>query len=568
LQQSINSIQQRIASITPFLQNTDPTKLDRAAQANYANLQSELQRLQGALTINQQRLQSLSGKTQPLQPLAGPPAPAQVSDKAQSVLTRLANALPAQVNNDQTKAVLQRAQQFGVDPAATLAVYGIESSYGANPGASAKGATGPMQVTEDTFKRMKRWYTDPANIQKYNIPPVMADAARAMVRGTPQGDVDAGLLRLKYNEYIGVPRELWGAAYQSNAEEVRAAGRPLPRTDGNLTNTEYNAVYAGLYNQAYAALTGGAMTPAAQAGVRPAAAPGAAPVAGVAGIQIPGAPAAPAVAAPAVAAATAPIAKAEGVPDQVRTTTNRYLADPQSIGVEFSSAAQQRQIIAQQRDQAARLSQIMRQSATREGMTRSLALDQEVTKYDLMLAQQNDQMLQLMGMQGLMDLRVANDPRRLAGVLSQYTGYPVNLQMRSDGKYNMFTNGQMTQEGIAREGLESMFLQTISAEARKTAMASAVKEREMARKYQYEAMNEREKQLLTTLRETSSRNIMGQWMYNIAQLKDKGIKATAQPDGSILMQQGDQVFIARPTTEGTSGEGFAGFSITPIQLPR
>jgi hypothetical protein len=176
------------------------------------------------------------------------------SEKANKRLTDLVNLAPQALQKDDTKYLVGRSQELGIDPAAAVAIYGIESSYGAAKGASTAGAKGSMQVMDKTFKGMKTWFTDPKNIEAYNISPELQQAAAAMVRGTPQGEMDAGLLVLKYNELIGVPKNLWGAGYQGNANQVLKKGAPLNATDGGMTNSDYNGVYVGLYNNISRAL--------------------------------------------------------------------------------------------------------------------------------------------------------------------------------------------------------------------------------------------------------------------------------------------------------------------------
>jgi len=202
------------------------------------------------------------------------------SEKANKRLTDLVNLAPQALQKEDTKYLVGRSQELGVDPAAAVAIYGIESSYGAAKGASTAGAKGSMQVMDKTFKGMKTWFTDPKNIEAYNISPELQQAAAAMVRGTPQGEMDAGLLVLKYNELIGVPKNLWGAGYQGNANQVLKKGAPLNATDGGMTNSDYNGVYVGLYNNISRALginstlmatapAGGKQTAAAPTSVRP-----------------------------------------------------------------------------------------------------------------------------------------------------------------------------------------------------------------------------------------------------------------------------------------------------------
>jgi hypothetical protein len=189
-----------------------------------------------------------------------------VTDKR---IVDLTNTMDAALQRPQTKQIIALAGQLQVDPAAALAVYGLETNYGATSAESGKGASGPMQVMPDTFKNIKKWFTNPDIIKKYNIPEATVSAARSMEFNTVNGKITGGLLVLKYNELIGNPKNLWGAGYQGNADAVLQQKRPLNAHDGNIMNADYNRAYVSLYNEALTRLGGG--QPVAQAQVQAAA---------------------------------------------------------------------------------------------------------------------------------------------------------------------------------------------------------------------------------------------------------------------------------------------------------
>lgn len=173
-------------------------------------------------------------------------------------------------------------------------------------------------------------------------------------------------------------------------------------------------------------------------------------------------------AAPPAPTAAAPVA---------RTDANFYLANPQSIPYEYqqltqtyqqaaSQAQQEANLITQQRNETARLAQMYMQSGTTTGIDTAMRLRDEINKYDtelLKLKQGVDGArikvtqgrVYLEGMQGLQDLALANDPRRLSSVWSQYAGVPVGIQPRSDGTFNVFVNGKKTKEGITATELSN-----------------------------------------------------------------------------------------------------------------
>jgi hypothetical protein len=524
----------------------------------------------------QQRLNTL--RSTPLAPtteLAGPPAPVQMSKRALDLEAGAANALPAALTKPVTQALMTRAQQLGVDPVAAVATFGIESTFGTNTKPSGKGAMGPMQVTPETFDGIKAWYTNPRNVQRYNIPQQQVDAARAMVKGTSEGGVDAGLLRLKYNEYVGVPKNLWGAAYQAPAESVLKAGRPIAGDDGFITNTEYNNIYFSMYNRAAQLLGQPGLAPVA------AATPSAAPAAGVstAASRVPAAAAAilgQGVAAPAAVPGVAPAAAAPAAvpttPAAVKADVQRYAANPQAVGFEFQQAQQIRELLLRKRNDLISMAATNARSNTAQGGATAARALAEVDNIDVALIQSNQQMMYLLGMQGLTDLRVANDPRRLAGVLSQYTGQPVNLQPRSDGKYDVLVNGKRTQEGVDQKGIESFAMNTISEESRKTTAAVAAEASKMAIKSYYDLLQIVTKEQAQTIREISKTVTAGE--YDLRKLEaiaaNKGLKITPSntQDGSYILQTNDgRLFNMKPSTASTGEGDFGIMSITPINIP-
>lgn len=174
---------------------------------------------------------------------------------SESVAARIKDLPPIvgkAVTSDQGQAIIKRAREIGVDPAAAMAIYGIESTFGTNKGQSGKGAVGPLQVSAGEWSKFQQWFLNPANQSTYKFGPELAEIAANAIASS----IDAGLLRLKYNELVGVEKNLWGAAYQSSAEAVKKAGRPLARHDApdgkveGLTNSDYNKLYVELYNEA------------------------------------------------------------------------------------------------------------------------------------------------------------------------------------------------------------------------------------------------------------------------------------------------------------------------------
>ena len=174
-----------------------------------------------------------------------------------------------------------------------------------------------------------------------------------------------------------------------------------------------------------------------------------------------------AVAVPGAAAPTAPAAPTAAV---VRTDADFYLANPQSIPYEYqrltqayqqvaAQAQEQANLVTQQRNETARLAQMYMQSGTTTGIDTAMRMRDVINNYDIELLKlkqgvSNEQLkvtqgrIYLEGMQGLQDLTIGNDPRRLAAVWSQYAGVPIGIQPRSDGTFNIMVNGKKTETGI------------------------------------------------------------------------------------------------------------------------
>ena len=102
-----------------------------------------------------------------------------LADKRIDELTNDKTLLSA-FGNAKVKNVRSVAGAIGFDPDFATAIMGIESSFGATTATSAKGAKGIMQVMPATFDQMKAWYSNPANITKYNIPANVVALAKNM----------------------------------------------------------------------------------------------------------------------------------------------------------------------------------------------------------------------------------------------------------------------------------------------------------------------------------------------------------------------------------------------------
>jgi hypothetical protein len=156
-------------------------------------------------------------------------------------------------------------------------------------------------------------------------------------------------------------------------------------------------------------------------------------------------------------------------------------------------------------------------------------------------------------MQGVRELELANDPRRLAAVWSQYVGVPVNIQPRTDGKWDILVNGQRTQTGLtsntiadlARSAFDQAYMQqkmAASAEYNKKAYESMLKIQEEASKAQFKAQTEYAQQIAQMIREIAVERTKGNMQLAVQtaveQLKKNGWEVKPTGDGS-----GNLVFI-------------------------
>jgi hypothetical protein len=489
------------------------------------------------------------------------------SEKANKRLTDLVNLAPQALQKDDTKYLVGRAQELGIDPAAAVAIYGIESSYGAAKSDSTAGAKGPMQVMDKTFKGMKSWFTDPKNIESYNIPPELQQAAAAMVRGTPQGEIDAGLLVLKYNELIGVPKNLWGAGYQGNANQVLKKGAPLNATDGGMTNSDYNGVYVGLYNNISRALgTNSVLMATAPAGGKQTAAAAPATTAPVA--------TAPVATAPVTNAQT--LAQAQGkpvsaapAPEQARSpsTTSvvaqRVAAEPVPQFVEpkeiynASSYAKPLEVGLLRREQTKRMADIMMRTGN---VYKAMELRGVLDTMD-------NQLYKMQGDQGIAEFLQSGgrDANRMMGVYSYYTNQQYQLQPRRDGLFNLVANGQVVSQGMPAEKVVERIRLTLDDGFRQQQAAIAGKMFDSDLKIREKSAE----QMGTYIKEIGIKTIEGKTQLDVEKLKmmKYDVKPTGAGDGTVVITPpfgAPFVFNPTGTTVEIDGVKVQSFAARPI----
>lgn len=352
----------------------------------------------------------------------------------------LSDSMPAQLQAPGTLSLIKRAQEFGVDPAAAVSIYAIENNFGGQK-TSVAGAQGSMQVMPDTYKGVKSFFT--TNNQ---VPPALQAVAAAlpndMAKATPDQLRDAGLLFMyQLQNFNKIPTNMLGAAYHAgpnhesfkkgmvpNVFDRDAQGKPAGWTP------DYNAMYIGLYNQVNQ-LAGGTqmLTQAPNTANRG---------------NLPQAPAGPGQAPTQTqqqVVATQPVAPAAGLRDTVPKVDQPQVEMP-PVG-----AFNPRQFDALT-SQALNTRNYVRQMATLAAQTGNINKANELTAQLMSI---DADLYKMAGDRGMAEFSRYNDPTRLVNAWSTFTGTRIQVQPRSDGKWDLYATGQLLsgKDGITKDQL-------------------------------------------------------------------------------------------------------------------
>ena len=275
--------------------------------------------------------------------------------------------------------------------------------------------------------------------------------------------------------------------------------------------------------------------------------------------------AAPTAAAPIAAAPGAAAAPAAPTAAVVRTDADFYLANPQSIPYEYqrltqayqqvaTQAQEQANLVTQQRNETARLAQMYMQSGTTTGIDTAMRMRDVINNYDIELLKlkqgvSNEQLkvtqgrIYLEGMQGLQDLALGNDPRRLASVWSQYAGVPIGIQPRSDGTFNIMVNGKKTKEGVTPAELSNNARLAFDQTYRQQQSAAGAEMNKFMSQERYKTMLKIQEgnasELAKMIREISVENTKGNNAQALEWAKANfgwDIKPTGAGDGTIIIR--------------------------------
>lgn len=228
--------------------------------------------------------------------------------------------------------------------------------------------------------------------------------------------------------------------------------------------------------------------------------------------------------------------------------SNFYLADQRMISRDMQIAMQNRQ-------ELARLA----------GMYQRAGMGNEFTQARLKLLELDNSLAFLQGMQGIQEMALANDPRRLSAVWSQYAGVPIELQPQTDGTYNVFVNGRVTQRGVSSGTIIDSARSAFDAEYRKSRAESSSTMAIEQFKSQLRISEEAAKAALQTAREAQIELLRGQnaRANELIKQMDPNGKITMLPDGSgrsILQVQGQTIML---DPGGNPIEGSEGLVTTP-----
>ena len=416
--------------------------------------------------------------------------------------------LTGALKSNKVQTVRSAAAAIGFDPNFATAIMGIESSFGTSKNlTSTKGAKGIMQVMPGTFDQMRVWYTNPANIAKYNIPDSVVNLAKTMKKGS-MTDPTAGLLYLKYGEYIGVPKNLLAAGYQGGMESVLRLGRPTNANDGALTNTDYNRTVISVYNKLIGTEGAGAVSTRVGLGDLSATGTGttqtdttAAEIVAEANKALDG---------------TATVTNTDGTEKKSIATTEvtepeqeivTFLENPPSIGIEMQNLLDSRKLqleiferssqrvneqIAANNAKAAEYDQMARiylqggdianyekYSGLADGMAKqSTELKNGVLEAQdavrLELSELDNKILLVQGAKALQDLSFGSTARAGA-VLSAFSGLDIQVVKRTDNLYDITINGQPQGSPLTYDQLADKLQSTYSAAFRESKQTRAAK---------------------------------------------------------------------------------------------
>jgi hypothetical protein len=436
---------------------------------------------------------------------------------------RLSTQMPEQLGRKETQALLSRAEALGVDPAIALAIYALENEYGGTASSGA-GAKGTMQVTKPAYDDVLQAYRNPAEARRLGVPPQQQQVAASLPldfsKATPQQLQDAGLLYLHLleNKYK-VPRNLIGAAYHAGPKEEYTRGE-LPNTydrTARIWTADHNAMYIGLYNQ-FQQLAGDIApkpeTPTARVGV--------------------------------------------STPPQTTTSPQAVVGDPplstgalaRLRGVSGISAPsyEMRQALSE-REELVRMAEHYRQAG----------MGAEYQQLRTGIQEADKELYRLQGMQGIQELEVMNDPRRVAAVWGNASGLPITLQPRADGSYDLLVNGEVTREGLSKNQIADMARAAFDGAYRQQKSAQSARKADKVYDSLLKIQEGNEAEMAKRMREIRVEEVKGDQNLALEWAKNNygwDIQATGAGDGTVIIRPpGSPPYVYNPNGRDVEIDG-------------
>jgi hypothetical protein len=146
-------------------------------------------------------------------------------------------------------------------------------------------------------------------------------------------------------------------------------------------------------------------------------------------------------------------------------------------------------------------------------------------------------MTYLHGMQGLQEFTLANDPRRLAAVWSQYAGVPVGIQPRSDGKFDILVNGKRTKEGVSASDISNSARLAFDQTYRQQQATVGAEYNKESFKAQLKMQENQALQLAQMIREIAVKRVDGNMQQALEFIKQAryDVKPTGAGDGTVII---------------------------------
>lgn len=148
-------------------------------------------------------------------------------------------------------------------------------------------------------------------------------------------------------------------------------------------------------------------------------------------------------------------------------------------------------------------------------------------------------MYYLQGMQGIQELEIAHDPRRLAIVWSDAVGKPVGIQPRTDGNYNLVMNGREVREGMSANQLADMARSSFDKAYRQQKSEQAARLSEKVQESMLKIQEGNASELANMIRETTVEGIKGNNALALEWAKanyDWDITPTGAGDGTVIIR--------------------------------